>query len=245
MIQTGERSCLLAIPCFRESRRLPAFLSDLTMSLGQSGLNVDVQVVDDGSGPVEYGKLTALLAPYGNTTRVLPVIGLSHHKGKGAAIRAAWDASGEQYDWLGFVDADGAVPAAEVIRLLDHVLNEDPEADAVVGSRMVRGESGRLVRRRWHRKMIGILFAKAARCRLHLPVQDTQCGFKLLRSGAYAAVRCGLKVDGLGMDLELLLALVGAGYRITEKGVDWVERPGSRTPWREHLLLLKSLLTVR
>lgn len=245
MMERGERSCLLAIPCFRESRRLPAFLSDLMMRLGQSGLNVDVQVVDDGSGPVEYGKLTAILGGYGKSDKVLPVIGLSPHKGKGAAIRAAWDSAGEHYDWLGFVDADGAVPAAEVVRLLDYVINRAPESDVIVGSRMVCGDTGCVVRRVWHRKMIGMLFAKAVRCRLHLPVRDTQCGFKVVRSQAYAAVQTGLKVDGLGMDLELLSALVRAGYRITEKGVDWMERPGSRTPWREHLRLIKSLMTVR
>lgn len=243
--RTPEGSCLLAIPCYRESQRLPAFLSDLVSHLAQCDLDVDLQVVDDGSGPVEFEKLALFLETYEAHGSVLPLVGLASHKGKGAAIRAAWDVSSGRYDWLGFVDADGAVPAGEVIRLVRLALDGSITADAIIGSRWKKGTAGRRVRRKWHRKIIGNLFARAVRARLRLPVEDTQCGFKMIQSAAYASVRGRLKVDGLGMDLELLLQLHRQGYRIVEEAIDWMERSGSHVPLREHVRLIRSLFVVR
>ncbi|MBN2235588.1 MAG: glycosyltransferase [Opitutales bacterium] len=240
-----EGSCLLAIPCYRESQRLPAFLSDLVNQLAQGDLNVDLQVVDDGSGPGEFKKLALLLDTHEERGCVLPLIGLASHKGKGAAIRAAWDASSRRYDWFGFVDADGAVPADDVIRLVRLALDGSNTADAIIGSRWKTGTAGHRVRRKWYRKMIGHLFARAVHARLHLPVEDTQCGFKMIQSAAYASIRGRLKIDGLGMDLELLLQLHRQGYRIVEEAIDWMERSGSHVPLREHVLLIRSLLMIR
>ena len=57
----SQCDCLLAIPCFRESDRLPEFLSLLCDALLASRRRVRLVVVDDGSGREEVAKLEAAL----------------------------------------------------------------------------------------------------------------------------------------------------------------------------------------
>ena len=67
-------------------------------------------------------------------------------------------------------------------------------------------------------------------CRLVLgePTRDLFCGFKLWRGTAADAVFSHMTIDGWVFDAEALAVARALGYRITEAGIVWNDRDGSR-----------------
>ena len=120
----SESPTLLVVPAFCESQRLPRFLPDLCGAVAaMDGAPVQIMVVDDGSGTAEQKFLIDLVAELreSHTFLMEPLI-LEENRGKGGAVYAGWDASeGGGFSKLGFVDADGAVSASEVVRVLEFV----------------------------------------------------------------------------------------------------------------------------
>jgi len=234
---------LLVIPAYRETERLPPYLQELTGVLSQAGFSTVILVVDDGSPVEEQQALKCLvLAGVVGACEVLPPLLLTRNQGKGAAIFAGWS-KGIKADWLAFVDADGALPASEVLRLLRLAIGE-VELSVLCGSRI--GKLQRLVRRRWNRLLLGRLFAWFIRHLLHLEVNDSQCGFKLLPLAWFRLVEAQLHERGYCFDLELLLALRQRGFRMVEIPVDWQDQPGGKVrPLRDGVRMLFQAYRLR
>src|SRR5690606_28301600 len=87
--------------------------------------------------------------------RLRPVLKRPVNLGKGAAVYRGWDqAQGEE--WLAFVDADGAVPPEEVVRVLRRVLEPEQAGRALYAVRT--GGHGTVVRRQGVRRVTGQVF---------------------------------------------------------------------------------------
>jgi dolichyl-phosphate beta-glucosyltransferase len=231
-----QLSFLLVIPCFRESTRLRPFLSDLCQVLGDVG-GVTILVVDDGSGEDEAGKLRALVDEYRRAHPfVRPVLTLPQNVGKGGTVYAGWSAhQGEQ--WLAFADADGAVSASEIARLVTAIRSARRELapHAWFASRVKM--LGRNVHRLFHRHLVGRVYATLVSELLHVPVYDTQCGCKVVPRNVFESVQDRLTLMGFAFDVDLMMALRHAGCDIIEFPVDWSEIPGGkihlfRDSWR-------------
>ena len=122
------------------------------------------------------------------------------NQGKGASIRAGWHRAGESEDWLGFIDADGAVPAREFWRVA--VLLRSATEDAVCGSRVKM--AGRSVERSAFRHVQGRAFATLVEGLFHFGFHDTQCGFKFFRAERLRPVLASLREDRWLLDIEVL-----------------------------------------
>jgi dolichyl-phosphate beta-glucosyltransferase len=213
---------LIVVPCYRERDRLPRFLPDLCRAL-HTMKDVQVRVVDDGSGSDQQ----AWLADYVDRLRQQhPVLDPAQinarNRGKGGAVYSGWDDPGGA-ERLGFVDADGAVPATEVARVLS--LAEACPKKAVFAVRT--GENGTKVNRKLHRNLAGAVFRWLVRRLFHFPLPDTQCGFKLVPAGAFAAIRPVLQEERYTFDVELTWHLLRRGVEVETVPVNWSERPGS------------------
>ena len=218
--------CLLVIPTFRESERLPPFLAKLLAHLDRAALATDVLVVDDGSGTDEQrhlADLAARLRP--KHPRLLEPLCLAQNRGKGAAVRAGWERATAEHDWVGFVDADGAIPANEVTRLL-HLAFAAAEPAAIFGSRIRM--LGRQIERDARRHLIGRLFASLVGMTITPLVYDSQCGIKLVPTAVYRRIVAWLVEDGFCFDVELLAAILAARAPVIEVAIDWTDRPGSK-----------------
>ena len=113
-----------AVPAFNEGGRLSAFLCEWAeAAVGHPGIAVEIIVVDDGSGSAHESLQRRGVEAAAN---VLQGAGSDHrvrylrapsNQGKGA--RSAWDGvtPTRRAQWLGFIDADGAVPAREFWRV--------------------------------------------------------------------------------------------------------------------------------
>ncbi len=121
-------SVCLVVPCYNERARLAV---DEIGALAADS-RVSLVLVDDGSTD---GTLDLLRAIERDTSRVT-VIALPRNRGKGEAVRAGLiSASAANPAWLGYLDADMATPASEILRLMDVAVGK-PCVDVVLGSRV-------------------------------------------------------------------------------------------------------------
>ena len=227
---------LLVVPCYCESKRLPGFLPTLCQEISDSKLDVNILVVDDGSPSEEPSILKRLVEDLRNDFSMLnaPLL-LEVNQGKGGAIRAGWDLAAG-FDQLAFVDADGAIPASEVVRVLKtanlgivHLAVRDPKDE-------------HQLQRTLPRKIVASVFNWMIRTRYDIHVSDTQCGFKIVPASFYRSVRERLVQCGYAFDLELILAASKSGYPIETTPVDWKEMPGGTTNLKDGLTFLKQLI---
>jgi len=218
---------LLVIPCFNESQRLPRFLPGLCERLEASAAKVAIQLVDDGSRPEEQEALKefgqSLMARY---SFIREPIFLTQNLGKGGAIRAGWNTE-EQFEYLAFVDADGAAPANETVRFLE-TLNALDETPTLLMATRDPG-SGRELQRTLSRKIVARAFNTLLRIFYCIRIKDTQCGIKAIPAGFFAKVRHQLRQNGYGFDLELIANAKKEGLVVQTLPIDWQEIPGSKT----------------
>jgi glycosyltransferase involved in cell wall biosynthesis len=141
--------------------------------------------------------------------------------GKGGVIREAFARSSA--DLVGFVDADGATPPSELLRLAEATR----DADGAIASRR-HPASVIPVGRSVSRRLTSAGFAISVRTLLRLPYGDTQCGAKVMRRTSAQQLLPSLTRDDLSFDVDMLLAAREHGQRIVELPTVWIDRAGSR-----------------
>src|SRR5580700_8422263 len=87
--------CLISVPCFRESKRLPLFLDALCKVLAGAPFQASVVIVDDGSGSLEAASTRAIVDQYRSKYPeiVAEPVFLKRNLGKGGAVYAGWKRS--------------------------------------------------------------------------------------------------------------------------------------------------------
>jgi len=199
-----DRVCLI-VPCFNEAHRLD--LDRFAAAAAPGAADVRFVFVDDGSTDG-----TAELIERRANDR-MAVIRLERNGGKAEAVRRGMlGAAGlpfyPQLDWIGFWDADLATPLEELPYFLAFPAFCGVDADAVIGSRLMR--LGSRVRRRAIRHVFGRAFATVASLLLGVHAYDSQCGAKIFRPAAAARAFADPFVTRWIFDLEVLIRLGGA-----------------------------------
>jgi glycosyltransferase involved in cell wall biosynthesis len=141
--------------------------------------------------------------------------------GKGGVLMEAFARSDAEL--VGFVDADGATPPGELLRIAD--------AAAVVGGAIACRHHPTAVLpapRPLPRRVTSAGFAFAVRRLLGLPYADTQCGAKVLRRDDVDDVLPALTTKDLLFDVDLLQVAADRGHRLAEVPTIWVDQDGSR-----------------
>lgn len=241
-VSKPPQSVVLVTPVWNDATRLGLFGPSLARALAASGLPVRWIVADDGSSQEEQGRVQELVRCFSEQYPAVEAMLFAERSHKGGAVYSAWDACPEA-DWLGFVDADGAIDADSTIRLIQHAMAQGTNggcigirhdaADTPVDRPMGRALSFKVFSYLVHR-LVGIRF------------EDTQCGAKIVPGGGYRAVASKLKERGYIFDVELLLALDRYGCRIEELRIPWREMAGGKVhPWRDAWPMLAGLLRIR
>jgi dolichyl-phosphate beta-glucosyltransferase len=211
---------LLVIPAFRESHRLPGFLADLLPAVAGSDLDIRVRVVDDGSGRHEQTFLQEHIKSLQPDYDFLedPVLN-PHHHGKGYAVHTGWRHEPVTAGCLAFVDADGSIAPADVIRLM-HVAaaSADPQL-VLISSRKPSPDT--VVRRRLLRRLLNRLFADIVNILFRLSLYDPQCGFKIISTDYFNSIEGMLQEHGFIFDVELLAHAKADGIPIREECINW------------------------
>lgn len=233
---------VLCIPAFREADRLAAFLDGLVATLAPGPQPVLIQIVDDGSPTAERERLFSAL-PVGpnGACSVAPPLALAANSRKGGAILAGWRAHPDAA-WFAFVDADGAVPAQEVRRLLDAATGAPERPCAWFAVR----RPGRAVRRDILRAFAGRVFSTLVGQIAGHGLADIQCGLKFVPAAAWRKIEPAFLGSGLCFDAELLARLCRLPCCIEELPIAWQEKTGGSVRlWPDAPRMLFELARLR
>ncbi len=120
-------------------------------------------------------------------------------------------------------------------------------AECVVGSRWLPG-SVLLKAQPKFRQVISRCFHLIVELLLRLHIKDTQCPCKLMRRAAVEKIHPYLRIADLAFDVNLLMAIKQAGFRILEVPIEWTDIVGSKVTsslLRQSLTMFLSVLRVR
>jgi glycosyltransferase involved in cell wall biosynthesis len=240
----------LVIPAYREGLRLPPLLTTLVEeAVAAPSPPLEVVVVDDGSGPTERDREQEAVRAAQEALRragaphQIRFVAAPANRGKGAAIRLGWAGADAASEWLGFLDADGAVSAREAWRLV-RMLPALSDVDVLAGTRILM--AGRSIQRSLVRHLQGRVFATLVERAFGLGFYDTQCGLKVVRASRLRPLLPRLTEDRWLLDLEVLVLLARAGARMREVPIDWADPGGSKvTPGLDALRMAMGLWRMR
>ncbi|GAA3818722.1 glycosyltransferase [Nocardioides panacisoli] len=212
----------LVVPVHNEAHVLEHAVRHLDEHLAtQQPYAYVVTIVDNAStdGTWEVAQAVAAELPRVRAVRL-------DRKGRGRALRAAWELSSARV--VGYMDVDLSTDLNAVLPLVAPLLSGHSDISIgtrlSTGSRVVRGPKRELISRGYNLLLRGFLAARFT---------DAQCGFKALRRDVAERLVPLVEDDGWFFDTELLLLAEEAGLRIHEVPVDWVDDPDSRVDvWR-------------
>ncbi len=162
--------------------------------------------------------------------------------GKGGALIEGLKLAGSA-EVVGYVDADGATGPEAVRKLIPFL----QQADCVVGSRWLPG-SVLLKAQPKFRQVISRCFHLIVELLFWLHIKDTQCPCKLMRRAAVEKIHPSLRIADLAFDVNLLVAMKQAGFRLLEVPVEWTDVVGSKVTaslFRNSLAMFFSVVRVR
>jgi dolichyl-phosphate beta-glucosyltransferase len=197
------RPCVI-LPCYNEEKRFKIESFESFVSVHQ---NIHFLLVNDGS----KDQTIELLKKLESTHKNVAVLDLTKNVGKAAAVRegvlhALGPSNDQNFDLVGYFDADLATPLNEIPRFLRIFGSEDhSNIDLVMGTRILR--LGGDIQRKWHRHYLGRLFASVASLALRLPVYDTQCGAKFFRTDLARKIFNEKFISYWIFDVELLFRM--------------------------------------
>ena len=227
----------IVLPAYNESDRIGTGLEVLMASIQRGELGrgeIEIIVVDDGSTDGTAAHADRILASFTNST----VIRLPQNCGKGAAIRTG--VARARGATIAFMDVDMAVHPSQLPSLLAAL----DDADVAIGSRALpesKTECDSPLR-----ILMGRSFTLIVRSVTHLPVNDTQCGFKAYRAPVARLLFHCSSIDRFAFDVEILTIARQLGFRVAEVPVHWSHKADSRIrPVVDSMSMLVDLVRTR
>lgn len=202
----------IVIPAYNEARRLPLFLDRVVAYCQRQQKIYEIIVVDDGSSD----NTSKSAARYRTKFSRLYIVRVRRNRGKGYAVkRGLLRATGEV---CLFFDADGSVGPEEIEKNLHYI--DGGGYDIFIGSRVLK-ERGQVLKVKWYRKFMGMVFNFCVQTFLFKNIKDTQCGFKMFKKEVVKPLFSRSYIRGFGFDVEILYLAHKMGYRVKEGPVSW------------------------
>jgi dolichyl-phosphate beta-glucosyltransferase len=205
----------VVVPAYNERAGIAATLASLHTALDRLDTTHEVLVVDNASGDGTADAVEALGDPR------VRVLRNRENLGKGASVRRGMLEAVAPLRL--HCDAD----CGPSVQALPRMLALAGDFDVVVGSRLAAGAAvGK--RQPVRRRIAGRGFGLLCRAVLREPTRDLFCGFKLWRAEAAEAAYRASALSGWTFDAETLAMARALGFSVTETGIPWTDREGSR-----------------
>lgn len=212
----NEVAVSVVVPAYNEELAIGGTLRSLLAWMEDAGLSHEILVVDNASTDATRDRVGELAD--GDRVRLLAN---DVNRGKGYSVRR------------GILESRGALvlhcdaDCAPSLPSLRAMMDLSRRYDLVVGSRLAAGS--RVGRRQpLRRRIAGRGFQQLCRLILSEPVTDLFCGFKLWHGPDAREVYERVTLDGWLYDAEAIAVARALGHTVTEYGIDWADREGSR-----------------
>ena len=234
-----EPSLLALIPAYNEEARIEPVLRDYAQFFAQNYSGTfQLVVVLNGCRDNTLGVVQRVAKEFPS----IRWLDFPAPIGKGGALIEGLKLAGEA-DVIGYVDADGATGPATVLKLIPYLEN----ADCVIGSRWLAG-SVLLRAQPKFRQFISRAFHLVVELLFWMHIKDTQCPCKLMRRTAAEKIHSSLRIADLAFDVNLLVSLKRAGFRVVEVPIEWTDVVGSKVSaslFRSALTMFLSVWRIR
>ena len=237
LMRVPDPSLLLLIPAYNEERRIEPVLRDYAEFFGRnySGEFLIV-VVLNGCTDNTLGVVRRVAAEFPS----VHALEFREAIGKGGALIEGLKLA-VHADLIGYVDADGATPPHAFLDLVRHI----GEADCVIGSRWLPGAIIHQSQAS-HRQFASRVFHVIVQFFFRLNIRDTQCGAKVMKRAVVEKIHPYLRIADMAFDINLLVSIRRAGFRILEVPTEWTDQAGSKVVlFRSSLAMFLSALRVR
>lgn len=214
-----DPSLLILIPAYNEEARIEPVLRDYAQFFQQnySG-KFQIVVVLNGCTDNTFGVVQKVAVEF-------PAVRALEFKeaiGKGGALIEGLKLA-VLGDFIGYADADGATSPAAFLELTKHI----GKADCVVGSRWLP-ESVMHQEQPTLRRVASRTFHLMVETLFWMHIKDTQCPCKLMRRDAVEKIHATLCITDLAFDVNLLVSMKRAGFKVLEVPIEWTDMVGSK-----------------
>jgi len=216
----------VVIPAFNEEGAIEESVRGVFSVMGDSGIDFELIVVDDGSSD-RTGELSK--------TAGAQVLMLPENRGYGAALKAG--IARAKHEIIVITDADGTYPAESIPVLLENL----GEYDMVVGARIGANVAIPLVRRpaKWFLRRLASYLAGRA-------IPDLNSGLRVMRKSLVKRFE-HLLPSGFSFTTTITLASLCSGALVRYSPIDYHERIGESKIRPTHaveflLLILRTIV---
>ena len=227
----------VVIPCYNEGENLKRGVIDEVYDfLKKQDFSWEVIISDDGSTDDSPELVKKNISKKENFR-----LKENSHGGKPSAVWGGiQEARGE---YVLFTDMDQSTPLSEILKLIPYLKTYE----VIIGSRGAERENFSLIRK------VGSNLFRLFRKMILLPeINDTQCGFKVLRTDVAKKIFPMLQffkkekvVKGwkvTSFDVELLFIAKKLGYKIKEVPVEWKDRDVAKGKKKSYFKESKEML---
>jgi len=181
-----------------------------------SDFDCEVLIIDDASddGTFEHG------LAYRQTHADLPLTVLRNrsNQGYGGNQKVGYTyAIQEGFDFVALIHGDGQYAPEELPNLMAPLV--EGTADAVFGSRMLVRGAARRGGMPMYKLAGNRLLSSAQNALASVQLSEWHSGYRLYRVSTLASVRYAANSNGFGFDTEIILQLLNAKARITERAI--------------------------
>lgn len=235
----SDPSLLILIPAYNEEARIEPVLRDYAAFFGKnySG-KFQIVVVLNGCRDNTLGVVQKVAADF----PVIRALEFPAPIGKGGALIEGLKLA-MHADFIGYADADGATAPAAFMELVKHISG----TDCVIGSRWLP-ESIMHQEQPTLRRVASRTFHFIVELLFWMHIKDTQCPCKLMRREVVEKIHPALRIADLAFDVNLLVSIKRAGFKILEVPIEWTDKIGSKVSaslFRSSLTMFLSVVRVR
>jgi len=207
MVENRKTGVSIVVPVYNEESGIQDVLQGIDKVLGNSDLEFELIVVDDGS----TDKTRKNILAHKDKIKLFP-----HHynRGYGAAIKTG--ILNSLYDFVAIIDSDRTYPS----EMIPHLVQEMENVDMAVGARRGKDSNIPLIRRpaKW-------AIGKLANYLTSSKIPDINSGLRVMKKEVVNRF-INLLPDGFSFTATITLAMITNGYRVKYIPIPYQRRKG-------------------